>query len=256
MTWDPYPEIRERFERETVKHEMRVLHDDGLYRHLRFRRPDHNAYWFDLITWPGCLTFRGDFTTSYTFARLEDMFEFFRGKHINPDYWAEKLGGGREGVRTYSAEVFEQRVKEYVVEAIRDGWAPRGSGRAVTEFLRGADTSTEEAAHQALEDFEFGVGYRAKCSCGESQAVESYTSGVLWGGRHERSNVGHKVTTQLERGLKFEDTWEWSFREYDWEYLWACHAIVWAIRQYDNERRKPAPKQLVETVALPEAVTA
>src|SRR3954466_1726422 len=77
----------------TRPHEVTVLHDDGLYRHLRFRSPDHSAYWFDLITVPGCLIFRGD-GDSFVFSRTEDMFGFFRSSRegsINPTYWSEKL---------------------------------------------------------------------------------------------------------------------------------------------------------------------
>ena len=94
--------IAERFARETAKHRMTVLHDDGLYRHLRFTemhlcndaewRTTNGFYWFDLITWPGSLTINGDCGT-YTFSRITDMFEFFRGYGINPQYWAEKVQG-------------------------------------------------------------------------------------------------------------------------------------------------------------------
>lgn len=34
-------DIAARFARDTAQHEMTVLHDDGLYRHLRFQR----TYW-------------------------------------------------------------------------------------------------------------------------------------------------------------------------------------------------------------------
>ena len=78
-------------------HEMTVLHDDGLYRHLRFTamhlcndaewRTTNGFYWFDLATWPGTLTINGDCGT-YTFSRTTDMFEFFRSRYgistVNP----------------------------------------------------------------------------------------------------------------------------------------------------------------------------
>lgn len=183
--------IAERFARDTAGHQMTVLHDDGLYRHLRFQDPKHGAYWFDIVTWPGCLTIRGDINDAYTFNRLPDMFEFFRGKHINPGYWAEKLPNGWNSVKEYSEDTFRKLVKEHVAEAIRYSDAPRGISRAVRdEILNRFDLHSEDNAREALDDFEY-------------------------------------------KGFRFEDTWEWDFRDYDWAFIWACHAIVWGIAQYD-----------------------
>lgn len=188
-----YDDIAARFVRDAAKHEMTVLHDDGLYRHLRYASPKSNAYWFDVVTWPGSLAIRGDID-GHMFTRITDMFEFFRRKHINPGYWAEKLEGGRDSVKVYSEELFVQLVKEHVADAIRHGDAPRGISRAVRdEILNSPDLHFEERAREALAAFEF-------------------------------------------KGFRFDDTWEWDFRDYDWSFLWACHAIVWGIRQYDAAR--------------------
>jgi hypothetical protein len=188
----------ERFKRDTAAHKLTILHDDGLYRHLRFRRPDRGEYWFDLITWPGCLTVRGDFGDSYTFARLTDMFEFFRGKGgINADYWSEKLDSGRASAKEYSEALFRQLVVEHVAEAIRYSDAPRGIGKAVQSDILGSfDLHDEAMARQTLDEFEF-------------------------------------------KGFRFDDTWEWSFQDFEWSFLWACHAIVWGIRQYDAAKAEP-----------------
>ena len=35
------------------------------------------------------------------------------------------------------------------------------------------------------------------------------------------------------KGFQFHDAREWEFRDYDWWFVWACHAIVWGIAQYD-----------------------
>jgi len=190
------PHVRGADRTPTRPHEMAVLHDEGLYRHLRFRSPDHGTYWFDLITVPGVLIFRGD-GDSFVFSRTEDMFGFFRSSRegsINPTYWSEKLTtGGRSSVMTYQSELFEQRVKEHVVDAIRYGGAPRGIGRAVTEMLEQGYFDDEGTARSELDSFE-----------------------------HE--------------GWRFTDTWEWSFRNYDWWFLWACQVIVWGIARYDEAK--------------------
>src|SRR3954463_11871038 len=113
MSRYPYVENANRFARDTADHQMTIVHDDGLYRHLRFRNPNRTwNYWFDLITYPGGLTFQGD-GESFTFRRLEDMFEFFRqpaNATINPSYWGEKLTGrgGRDSVMHYQQELLEE----------------------------------------------------------------------------------------------------------------------------------------------------
>jgi hypothetical protein len=192
---DAEKDAAQRFPRDAGCHELRILHEDGLYRHLRFAQPmPHSwAYWFDLITWPGSLTIRGDIGQAYTFSRLPDMFEFFRGRpgRINPHYWAEKLDSGRSSVREYREGVFRTTVAEHVAESIRYGGAPRGIGRTVREDILDLDLYDEAEARKLLDDFEY-------------------------------------------EGFTFTDTWEWSFTDYSWEFLWACHAVVWGIARYDR----------------------
>ena len=64
----------EQFLRDVAQHEMTVLHSDGLYRHVHFQQRSHSwNQWFDLVTWPGNLTIRGDMGT-WTFSRVEDKY--------------------------------------------------------------------------------------------------------------------------------------------------------------------------------------
>ncbi|NUP45234.1 MAG: hypothetical protein HOY76_51485 [Streptomyces sp.] len=249
-----HSEIKARFVQDTAGHQLRVLHDDGLYRHLRFATPAFGSILsFDLITWPGCLTIRGDIREAYTFTRLPDMFEFFRGKRINPHYWSEKLDGDRNRVMRYDQEIFEARVKEYVAEAIRDGWAPRGIGKAVREEILDSEClGDEHEARKLLEDFEFGDRFVAECSCSEAADVESYSAGLHWEMRHKRESSGtHTTRTRTVEGFRFSDVWEWSFSDYDWMFLWACHAIVWGIARYDRLRSCG-----LQNIATPKAVAA
>lgn len=148
-------DVRARFARETAEHEMTVLHDDGLYRHLHFRRPGSSMYWFDLITVPGTLVFQGD-GDAFTFRRIEDMFDFFRGPvgRINPGYWAEKVTDGRDRLMKYDQGIFEARVKETFVEAARNREVPPGTGKALRRDVLDQDIHHEHDAHEALADFE------------------------------------------------------------------------------------------------------
>jgi hypothetical protein len=215
------PEIARRFANETAEHVMTVAHDDGLYRHLKFRHTGKNYsgyYWFDLITVPGALIFQGD-GDSYIFRRDEDMFEFFRGRvgEINPHYWQEKVVSGRDRIRTYDERVFRARVLEEFTEACQWG-VPRGTGRALREQILDDDYAElhyEQGARDALDRFE-----------------------------HD--------------GFRFSDTCEWDFRDYDWWFLWACHALVWGIAYYDTGERptmpEPAPEKPRAKVQPPERV--
>lgn len=184
-------------------HEMTILHDEGLYRHLLFKSPDHGTYWFELITAPGSLTFRGD-GESFVFARSKDMIEFFRSsswcKGINPTYWQEKLTSDRDAALKYDEESFRAQVWEHVRHY---GQEYRGLAKAVQEhFFDGwDDTGFEENARAALDSFSY-----------EPEPV------------------------QVLPPFRFTDTWEWSFKGFDWWFLWACQAIVWGIARYDEAK--------------------
>lgn len=74
------------------EHVMTVENDSGVFRSILFKRPGCSAFYFRLVTWPGHLAVSGDMG-DYIFARLDDMFEFFRRNDlaINYGYWQEKL---------------------------------------------------------------------------------------------------------------------------------------------------------------------
>jgi hypothetical protein len=252
-----WPEIADRFARETAEHEMTVLHDDGLYRHLRFMRPQNSAYWFDLITVPHALIFRGD-GESFVFSRIEDMFGFFRSGigadgtlRINPHYWSEKLTSDRDSVMKYDQDLFQQLVKEHVAEAIRERTAPRGISRAVRDLFENSDITWEDGARRALEAFEFGEGWKATCSCGEEATFEFLSEASSWRSSHiTPSSVSHRTSVDRAEGWRFEDTWEWDFKGYDWWFLWACFGIVWGIQRYDVEKAAaPAEVETAGSVA-------
>jgi len=197
-------DIAERFQRDTANHEMTVLHDDGLYRHLKFSNPERRwTSWFEIVTWPGSLAIRGDVKDGYVFVRLADMFEFFRGPvgRINPDYWSEKVVASRDSFMTYSQDLFNKQVAEDLKEAEAD-WP--GVTKAWDEKVNGDfaeyNTEYEHDASAALNSFEY---------LPEGHAGEPF---------------------------RFQDSWEWQLKDFDWSYLWCCHAIVWGIAQYDAKR--------------------
>lgn len=121
---DRYARQREQFIGETREHEMHVLHDDGLYRHLRFQKPGTGIWHWDLITWPGSLAIRGDIGEGHIFTRTDDMLAFFdhgQTEHqINVHYWAEKLDLGRDSVKGFNTDRFVEWCAEYAPDIPED----------------------------------------------------------------------------------------------------------------------------------------
>lgn len=193
-------DVHKRFVDDTSDHELTVLRDDGLYRHLRFQKPGTSIYRFDIVTWPGYLAFVGD-AGDFVFARTADMLEFFvpEGREtsagINPQYWSEKLVAPRpDAAQTYSYEAFKRHVSEWL-DSVGDGLDPGErtalcaavDERLLSPYLDAAHS--EHEAHVLLRDFE--------CD-----------------------------------GVRVYDSWEWSLREYRHDFLWCCYAIVSGIKSY------------------------
>lgn len=197
-------EVTKRFEHDIREHELEVVREDGLYRHLRCRRPGTFAYGFDILTWPGWLAVTGDMG-AVMFTRLPDMFEFFRGSG-RPDfsYWAEKMPAeSRDSARRYEPELFEQivreRAAEYAAERVPEERRGEFHGE-VEEVVRAAHDGEHEAVRAAM-DFRFD---------------------------------GREV---------FCDVWEHNLREYTFHFLWLCYAIRWAIARFDTRGASPAALQ-------------
>lgn len=209
----PYVEAGKRFARDTDKHEMQILHDNDLYRHVAFRNPDRAwNYWFDLITFPGGLVFQGDGDT-YAFRRIDDMFEFFRqpgGASINPSYWSEKLvGPGRERQATsYQQEMLVEYLNETVREAVEQE----------PDTLSGlADAVQERVLDELIGD-------------------ESIDRQLVDGFRYWANDADEYAYPSKRPDFEFHDTFDVGTHDYDWWFLWACNAIAWGIRQYDAHR--------------------
>lgn len=185
-------------------HQMQILHDDGLYRHLRFAKPNTSMGWFSIITSPGQLTIWGDMGC-YVFARIPDMFDFFSPQtgYINPGYWAEKLQAS-SGTMEYSADLFKEHVSE-LANDLSDEWEPNEKYRlkaAVQQEIFSDEQINWSAdfARQVLDGFEF---------------VHTPE-----GGPPRRIN------------FRSEDTWDWQVKDYTYHYIWNCHAVQWAVQQY------------------------
>lgn len=221
-TLRPEAQARDRFVRDTAEHTMAVLRDDGLYRHLRFQRPDSSFYYFDLVTWPGHLVICGD-AGDYHFSRARDMFAFFgpQGARagfddveygINAWYWGEKLQGaraGRDGAMSYSHDAFRAQLYQWAEQEAEDGW-----------------------------NYEMYPGLLR----------EALDREVLYDWTHSAAEARERldeVMRDVDDHDLFSDAWEWDLRELDHRFLWCCWAIVWGIEQYRAATREAATQEAV-----------
>ncbi|MET9517486.1 hypothetical protein [Streptomyces sp. NPDC002994] len=241
-----YPEIAKHFKSDLPNHAITAHREDGPFRYLRFAAPKTSMTVIELVTWPHNLVIagsHGSFHFSHYADDRQDMFAAFRGRgegRVDPDRWARMLVNGRGSVAEYDRSLLEAQVREYTREAIRDGWAPRGVGKAVTEdVLQSGYLDDENNALRVVDEFEYGAKTREECSCGATdEDAGRYDRGVMWAIRHERENgKTHKVRTRRLEGFDFDDVSEWTIRSLDYHYVWQCHAIVWGIGQYDAARK-------------------
>ena len=203
-------QIAEKFARDTTEHTLTVLHDDGLYRHLRCAKPGTSIWFFEVVTWPGALVVRGDFGPARVFRRLDDMFAFFRSDagRINPTYWSEKLdGGSRASAVEHSEDVARSRITECLDEYEADTY-PHLLDRYKQRVIPTKPTPPTRVRELVAEYDE--------------------------GGDFAYPDRARDLLRELEQLGVTADTWEWDLRDWDWTFLWACHAIVWAIGQYDK----------------------
>jgi hypothetical protein len=190
-----YACTKARFLQDVERHEMTIVRDDGVHRHLRFKRPQSSCYFFDLITYPGSLVIDGDCGT-YVFRRLPDMFEFFRAdktdRDINPGYWAEKVtAADRDGIKRFEFDTFKSDVRDYL-----DQYA------------------------EGREDAERCARIRREC-LDELHHVEPDEAGAI-----------AFIRDFSFEGFCFQD-WERTSREFSFRFIWNCYAVQWAIARYD-----------------------
>jgi hypothetical protein len=210
--------IAERFARDIDGHTMTVLHDDGLYRHVKFANPKNGAFWFELVTSPGQLAFGGDMD-SFVLRRTEDMFEFIRrgGPRPDPGYLSQKVVAGADRTLAWSPEEFRTTALEAIDAAIQDH-----DLSAADEAMCRAEFNSEvlddavdfaETAIRAADEFEFAYGHPAAD----------------------------------RRILRLSDVYEWDCTTWNWAFLWALEAITWGVAQYDQARHTQIMALLRET---------
>lgn len=197
-----YPRVYKQLLGYVENHELQILHEDGLYRHLRFISPGTGIGYFDLVTWPGSLAIRGDIGEGFIFTREQDMIPWFGGLtaegRINADYWSEKLDRGTREVR----QVFsDDKFKTYLYEEV-ERFAE----------AKGYDLADVRADVEAEFESEY---------TGTTDMAYQFMEGLKYQGDHVAYDLSEDVETWLE---------------YDHHFLLACHAILWGVRKYQAEK--------------------
>jgi hypothetical protein len=184
------------FVADVANHRVTILMDSGLYRHLHWSKPQNSHLWFDIVTWPGCLTIRGDMGT-WTFSRVEDMFTFFRNDKlkINPSYWAEKLLNGTSGGRRTAQEFDEDVFRDALHDQLKNHY---------------------DLAESKLSDIKAALDEALSWHEGEGQ------HGLIGAAYDFKHGDFQFDGCDLPSGLIYE-----------YQFIWCLYAIVWAIQQYD-----------------------
>lgn len=215
------------FKRDTAQHEMKIVLDDDVTRFVRFFEPGTNCYYFDIVTWPGCLCIQGDCGT-YVFQRTQDMFEFFRqsasNKSIDFRYWAEKVKASEKdgGIKKFDEAKFAAAVKEYFDQHFEEEVSVAESMKKEAEedgCVLDPDT-LQVLIDEAKERADLWAEIENEVLSYGNDSHESFAA--LFSVSHE--------------GNSFFQDWEDSCEEYTHSFLWCCYAIQYAIRKYDESK--------------------
>ena len=209
---------KEQFLKNVSGHMIEIVAENGVNRHIRFRRPDTGLFWFELVTWQGMLCINGDQGT-YAFCKQNDMFDFFRNGpetlSINPEYWAEKAKSMDTARKIYN---FCEESFVHFVKKRFDGWADIASPEEdkknalwdeIENTVLIAVDDGKEASFRALDNF-------------KSSEVVDFDFGYYG---------------------------NFYFLKFDFYYIWCCYAIAWGISQYDALKNNTKPPEIYEALA-------
>lgn len=193
----------EQFIKDVANHQMFVELNQGIYRHLIFRQPEHSfVHRFEIITTPHLLTITGDMGT-WSFSRIEDMFGFFRNSKelaINKSYWTEKLQNGVFGSSKLAKQYDGDKYKARIFDTLENYDLTENQIKQLKEALDDLDWD-DPAVGRDLYDFQIDLD----------------------------PDQGHRYHT-----FQLQDIWEISDDTYIYQYVWCLYAIVWGIQQYDK----------------------
>lgn len=193
-------QARRSFTEHTAEHVMTVLHDDSLYRHLRFRKPGTGIFGFDVVTWPGHIAISGDMGDT-TMARIDDMIGFVAkpgSDRISFGYWAEKIVANEGPKREWSQRLLEAQ--------LRDSWREQCEERGVDHDSDLATRWWDDLTDAILNAY-----------CG-------------YGNGDERAQ--REALDRFAGDIELYETWEWDCSDYPFHLYWRMLALRYAANTY------------------------
>lgn len=175
------------------KHQLAIRFESGAYRHLRFAKPNSGHHAFDLHTAPGLLTVVGDVGGPWSMRAGGDMLKLIR----------ETSGSGIN--------------PHYWGEKIRGG-----RDRLMTYST---DVFRQALVNELAEADEYNFDARSEAVVTALKALANGECETAYDARH--------YLTLGEKSGAWTDTWEWDLRDWDTDWLWACHATLAGVRIYD-----------------------
>lgn len=215
-----YRNIIDSFRKDARDHALTIEFEDGLNRVLRFGRPGSMVFECRIITWKGGLTYTGDMGT-FTFCRIDDMLQFFRGTQgianddlrINTGYWSEKL----------------QRPTE------SDEWSDHYATESVKEWI--ADQRHEDIEAIGKEEYEKWLSGDLEDD-DEHDTPKSINMQIYF---DEEMYSSIESPSEMERfadEFNISDWYESTHMQKTYHFVWCCYALVRAIQMYDQLKRE------------------
>ena len=190
-------QIKANFDKDIEDHIMRIMLDAAEYRMIECKKLGNSVHSFTITTTPYYLMITGDMG-SFVFNRCtaRDMLEFFR--------FTNKQNGMQY---------------EY--------WAGKLEIGNYKEF----DSHTAVAEAMEFLKQEEQINFK-DCDYSSFEEIKELLEGASEDGEHEYFTV----LSDLFDELGIEDWYEQCQRVYKptYHYIWCCHAILWAIAQYDS----------------------
>ncbi|MCI4659613.1 hypothetical protein [Cryobacterium zhongshanensis] len=255
------------FIEQTKNHVLTVGMDNGLNRQMRVGAPGTGMWSWNVITWPHYLATVGDIADGFTFSRVTDMMDFFdREGHgdyysdgapsIDFRYWAEKLSGGRsQEVREYSDKIFIQHVKDHLEEDEDLGT------EAQDEYEKVVTVSKRVCARHGVDYDEWLTELRKSNPAAtyleinedDAEEIEFFGMPIPERSPAERSaeilEEAHRYADNeveahdwlRENQVTFgqDAYWDWSMKDYNVHFLFACWAIELTVRLWREYEASP-----------------
>lgn len=231
--------------KDTANHQVHIVRNDGVYRHIRVAQPETSNRHFDIVTFPGYLVYAGDMG-SFVFRRIHDMLEFFHHSNVNVRYWGEKVEAActDDGLKGFSSDAFREflcdHVDEKYKEQLEDDAEEAGDEDddpladvvdAMDKMMADGDEESYSKDDKLTED----IVARIKADINKTSCDDCT----------EARDLADQIQEDYPM-INFGDPCDWpSSRRFSYRFIWACEAIRrTACRYYETRKQEPGDVEL------------